>query len=127
MFCSSIVKPADWPRPRIAPGTSANTCASRRPRNARRGALDDRFGAVLAALALVERREVQIGLARVLAGRSAAAAAGDREEGVDVLLLRPVQEIMLRPARSDILRAARGRAGGKAELDHRIALVLGRE
>ena len=34
VFCSSMVKPVDWPRPRIEGGISANTCASRKPRNA---------------------------------------------------------------------------------------------
>ena len=81
VFCSSMVKPVDWPRPRIAPGTSAKTCASRRPRNAPRGALDDRLGAVLRALALVVIGEVEEGLAGILAGR-ALAAAGDGEEGL---------------------------------------------
>ena len=29
VFCSCRLKPPDWPRPRIAGGISANTCASR--------------------------------------------------------------------------------------------------
>ena len=127
VFSSSMVKPLDWPRPRIAPGTSANTCASRRPRNAPDARCDDRVGAVLLALALVQSARLMKPWPVFWPRRAAAAAAGDGEIGLDVLLFGPVQEIILDcllhlPACGSCVAP-----GGKPELDLRGALVLGRQ
>ena len=86
LFWSCMVKPLDWPSPRIAPGTSANTCASRKPRNAP----EARSTIASAVFSLPGRSsqsaEVDEALPGVLADRAAAAAAaGDGEQRLDVL------------------------------------------
>ena len=126
-FCSSMVKPFDWPRPRIAPGTSANTCASRRPRNAP----DARWTMASAVFSLPGRLlpvdEIDEALAGVLAaGAAAAAAAGDREQASRRSWLRARRNIF-RSAAWTSMRAVLGRARRQAELDLRRALVLGRQ
>src|SRR4029078_13687573 len=81
----------------------------------------DGFRAVAAAVALIERSKVDIGLSGVLAGK-AAAAPGDREEGVHVLLLVAVQEVVF-DGLFRLLRSVERSAGRKAELHRCIPLV----
>src|SRR6185437_4716423 len=89
------------------------------------GALDDRRRAVLRSATLVERRQVDVGLTRVLAGQ-AASAARHCEEGVDVPLFRALQEIFLNPL-LDLIGAVERRSGRQPELHRGVSLVLGRD
>ncbi len=85
-FCSSIVKPFAWPRPRIAAGTVAKTCASRKFLNAAVARATIASAPFALALAVAPVGEVDEALAGVLPARPAAAtAAGDGEHRADVL------------------------------------------
>ena len=121
-FCNCIVKPELSPSPRTAPGTSAKTCASRRPAQRLAGALGDGVGGVFLAFAIVPMRQVDEALAGILPDRAAAAAAGDDEQRLDIRLFLRQQIFLDRVAHFERprLRGARG----QAELDLDTPLIL---
>ena len=78
VFCSSMVKPSDWPRPRIAGGISAKTCASRRLRNAPDARATIASAAFSLPLRSAQSAKAMKPLAGVLPADAAAAAARRR-------------------------------------------------